>query len=161
MNLTTNCNMSLTLDYINSFPPTLPCSVIHKILNMRPRHPVAELLANESLELMHSELSHFYLEGSGHVWNPYTPLNIDVSEDQILKSCMFPLHRQVPGPRQDEWTFAECFFFCYLWRKGRHEYDWAVWSEDSEGEYCISCNNLDCTCRVWFEEDFYENYGKN
>jgi len=154
----TNYTMSLALDYINSFPQTLPSSLIHKILNMRPRHPVAELLANETLELMHSEMSHFYLEGSGHVWNPYTPLNIDVSEDQILKSCMFPLHRQVPGPRQDEWTFAECFFFCYLWRKGRHEYDWAVWSEDSEGEYCISCYNLDCTCRVYFEDDLHEKY---
>ena len=48
--------MSLALDYINSFPSTFPSSLIHKILNMRPRHPVAELLANETLELMISKM---------------------------------------------------------------------------------------------------------
>ena len=154
--------MTLALEYINSFPPTLPQILIRKILNMRPRHPVAELFATETLELMHEELFHFYIEGAGQVWDSCTALNVDVSEDQILESCRFPLHRQDSGPRLNNWTFAECFFFCYLWKKGRQYDDWAVWSEDSEGEeYCISCDNSDCTCRVWFEEDFYENHCKN
>ena len=148
--------MTLALEYINSFPPTLPQILIRKILNMRPRHPVAELFATETLDLMHEELFHFYMEGAGQVWGPGTGLNVDVSEDQIL------LHCPDLGLRQNKWSFAECFFFCYLWKKGRQYDDWAIWSEDSEGdEYCISCDNSDCTCRVWFEEDFYENYGKN
>ena len=150
--------MALALNYINSFPPTLPIVLVHKILNMRPRHPVAELMATETLELMLKELTNFYIDGGGYVWDPHTGVNLDVSVNQMLDSCMFPMHRRmIKGPRQAEWSFAECFFFCYLWRKGRLRHDWAVWSDDSEGEYCVSCDNSDCTCRVWFENEFYDN----
>ena len=124
--------MALALNYINSFPPTLPIVLVHKILNMRPRHPVAELLATETLEFMLEELTNFYIDGGSHVCG----FNLDVSTNQLLDSCMFPMHRRmIKGSRQAEWSFAECFFFCYLWKKGRLRHDWAVWSDDSEGEY--------------------------
>ena len=117
--------MTSALDYLNSFPPTLPRVLIRKILNMRPRHPVAELFATETLNLMHEELVHFYMEGAGQVWDPGTGLNVDVSEDQILESCMFPLHARSASANKR--SFAECFFFCYLWKKGRQYDDWAIW----------------------------------
>ena len=34
-------------DWIDSFPKNIPESIIHKILNLRPIHPVAELLKSE------------------------------------------------------------------------------------------------------------------
>ena len=110
-----------------------------------------------ALNRLIQELTNFYIDGGGRVWDPHTGLNLDVSVNQMLDSCMFPMHRRVmKGARQAEWGFSECFFFCYLWRKGARLHDWAVWSDDSEGEYCVSCDNSDCTCRVWFEADFFE-----
>ena len=93
--------MDLVLDYTKSFPPTIPTVLVHKILNMRPRHPVAELVAAETLELMIQELTNFYIDGGGHVWDPYTGFHLDVSVNQMLDSCMFPLHRRwLKGGRQ-------------------------------------------------------------
>ena len=37
----------LKRDWIDSFPKNIPESIIHKILNLRPIHPVAELLKPE------------------------------------------------------------------------------------------------------------------
>ena len=41
-------------DWIDSFPKNIPESIIHKILNLRPIHPVAELLKSEFDLLMRS-----------------------------------------------------------------------------------------------------------
>ncbi len=60
----------------------------------------------------------------------------------------------------DDSGISNCFFFCYWWRKKRQEDNWAVWAEDSEGEYCIRCDDADCTCRIYFEDEFREKFGE-
>ena len=40
-------NKIMNRDWIDSFPKNIPECIIHKILNLRPIHPVAELLKPE------------------------------------------------------------------------------------------------------------------
>ncbi len=55
------CNfMALAFEYFHSFPQSLPTSLIRKILNMRPRHPVAEVFASETFTPLKIDFTLFF-----------------------------------------------------------------------------------------------------
>lgn len=70
--------MDVAQNYMNGFPPTIPTVLVHKILNMRPCHPVAELVAKETLEVMHQELTNFYIDGGGGACGTPVPESISM-----------------------------------------------------------------------------------